>query len=120
MLPRLLDKGARDGIGTVAIAGGPQIDALLHDLATRALAEMAPHELRQIPSRRDEDERLDALCFWRCLCHQLAQQKERNAPAHAGADPPRGAAWEAECRARLREPISKRALLEASLRLAMT
>src|SRR5262244_3657386 len=120
MLPCLLDECARDGIWTIAIAGGPQIDALLHDLPARALAEIAPHELRQIPSRSDQDERLDALCLLRCLRHQLAQQQERNAPTHAGADHDLWAARQAESRARLLEPVPKRPVLEASLRLAMT
>ena len=58
----VLDQAPRDRIVAIAVLRGPQVDALLHDLAPDGLGEPRPHQpLGHVPCRRDQQQRLDAL-----------------------------------------------------------
>ena len=83
----VLDEGARDGIGAVAVVGGAQIDALLLDVPAGAGGQICSH-ISSVMSQAGaiSTSALDARGFLRRFGHQRAQQQKRDVAAHAGAD----------------------------------
>ena len=116
----VLDEGARDGIGTVAIVGRTQVDAFFLDVPAGAGGKSLPHQLGHVPGRRDEHQPLDARGLLGGFGHQGAQQKKGDVAAHARPDEhlrafgklPEGGAC-------FLQPLADGALLEQAIRLAV-
>ena len=118
--PAVLDQLGRDGIGSIPVARGPQVDAPLLDLATGGGWQVVPHQLGHVPGRCDQHQPLDALGRLGGLGQEVAQQQERDVAAHAGADQHlRPVGQPIERGARLLEPAAHRAVLEPALGLAV-